>query len=455
MRVNMIDVNDLVEVEKGNLYNVAFGLSKKTNLFFPENIFNGTSLELSDEKKIPMQDIPIHNLYLPLCKMSISYVIPPTHRMSCTQENVYTICFVYNNVKKYNETKKREFDIKFFMAVKTYDNLLKTTYVVHDKKRKKDIIESCALNDEMFLRLQQRTLFTKNIYYQIQKDPKSWSPKWFPIFDSKIASNPKKIKDGIEVGELTMLHSVGKVLRDHFFRNNVYSFRDENLFHYMPHWMHRSNERLLYINGFLNLKPQTSQFKVIDPSIEKDEKFQLVHEKFRQKKILYLDFEFVNNFVYLCGIRTFDGEEHVFWSSTVESELWIPLYEFLNERKDHIILYYHADRAKYIHLYNECKRESDILFVSNWIDLKYFITNYCEFRGSFTHSIKDIIKSISLAKLIQNPYDDIPCDNGFDSLLFYQKYLETRDAELKNQIIEYNLKDCLVQELVLKEIICL
>ena len=63
MRVNMIDVNDLVEVEKGNLYNVAFGLSKKTNLFFPENIFNGTSLELSDEKTIPMQDIPIHNLY--------------------------------------------------------------------------------------------------------------------------------------------------------------------------------------------------------------------------------------------------------------------------------------------------------------------------------------------------------------------------------------------------------
>ena len=150
----------------------------------------------------------------------------------------------------------------------------------------------------------------------------------------------------------------------------------------------------------------------------------------------------------------------VFWTDENETQLFEKLYNFLETKSDHAIVYYHADLSYYKKLWKSYFDATHWTTIgqpstSNWYDLKYVVQEFCSFRGAYTFSIKDIIKSYSSMNLCENPYeteDENTCTNGLESIFLFQEYRKTKQCLIKEKLIQYNINDCIVQKIILDDI---
>ena len=195
---------------------------------------------------------------------------------------------------------------------------------------------------------------------------------------------------------------------------------------------------------------------VVDPQIKDDPLFIKTLSHFQSSTILYLDFEYIhesgNTFIYLTGITDHNDESVVFWEHQSDEIHFEKLYHFLQDHSDYIIVYYQADKSQYESM---AKKYNIHVDTSNWVDLKYFTKTFCAFRGCFTSSVKDIIHSFSENGVYHNPYNgDDTCNNGLDSISMFLNYRsDPTQQTLREKLILYNYEDCVVQRVILKQII--
>ena len=425
-------------------------LQKKVVNIFPsateENVF------LPNTERIIPYGIPyISNIYSFPFRFFIEHLI-------CEENSSYRVTFVKD--AKYSKT---YYSIQFVLTFLTFDNVYSDYYLLYDLKTQTMEKRSCDISVERFCEIQKEILFVKTIYYNINKNPTSWRPKYFPIFSSsnEIINNYTKREHAELVGELSLLNNIGKRLRTKLHEKGILNFFDPNLFLELGEKVAKRNKNILYINHHLSEKPKSEEWKYIDMCIKNDEKFKNLHEKWKQGKILYLDFEqdTINSFVYLCGIVDSHLLKSVFWDDHEEEFLFERLYRFLETRSDHAIVYYSIDLSYYKKLWikffgldhwNKNGQKS----ISNWYDLKYLTQEFCSFRGAYTFSIKDIIKTYSSVNACENPYDgqDDACNDGLESIFLFQEYQETKEKTIKEKLIEYNINDCIVQKIILEDI---
>ena len=74
--------------------------------------------------------------------------------------------------------------IQFILTFLTFDNVYSDYYLLYDLKTQTMEKRSCDISVERFCEIQKEILFVKTIYYNINKNPTSWCPKYFPIFSS-------------------------------------------------------------------------------------------------------------------------------------------------------------------------------------------------------------------------------------------------------------------------------
>jgi hypothetical protein len=457
---SFLKFNDFKKYISKNLYDIFFEqLSMKQKCPFtkvPPRVFPGIPMETislsSTERTIPPYIPIVSFLYCPMFKFSIDYLIFQKEYKS------YVITFI-------EETNSSLFqDIQFILSILSYDNICKEFYFLYDLKTHSVRKQKCEVTPEKFFELQKKIMFIKTIYYQIHKDPLDWSPKYFPIFSSsdEIIKNEKKRKHAQQVGELTLLNNIGEKARVKLHQKGIYTFFDSRLLQELGPKVAKKNRNILYINNHLEKKPKKEEWKYVDPLIYQDKRCNNLFQKRKEGKILYLDFEqdSTDSFVYLCGIIDSHMSKFVFWTDESETQLFEKLYNFLKTKSDHAIVYYHADLSYYKKLWKSYFDATHWMKVgepstSNWYDLKYVAQEFCSFRGAYTFSIKDIIKSYSSMNLCENPYeteDENTCTNGLESIFLFQEYRKTKQYLIKEKLIQYNINDCIVQKIILDDI---
>lgn len=453
--------NDFKKYLSNNFYDIffertpskeKFPFTKSSPILFPGTPMERISLSTT-QRTIPPYLPIVSDLYCHLFKFSVDYLVFQK------EYNSYVVTFV----EKPNSSVLQ--DIQFILSVLSYDNICKEFYFLYDLKTHTVRKQICEISPERFFELQKKIMFIKTIYYQIHKDPLVWSLKYFPIFSSsdEIIKNDKKRKHAEQVGELTLLNNIGEKARLKLHQKEIYSFFDPRLFQELGPKIAKKNRNILYINHHLEEKPKKEEWKYVDPLIRLDKKCHTLLQKQKEGKILYLDFEqdSTDSFVYLCGIIDSHMSEFVFWTDDNEIQLFEKLYKFLESKSDHAIVYYHADLSYYKKLWKSYFDASHWLkfgepSISNWYDLKYVVQEFCSFRGAYTFSIKDIIKSYSSMNICENPYetdDENTCTNGLESIFLFQEFRKTKEHSIKEKLIQYNINDCIVQKIILEDIL--
>ena len=400
---------------------------------------------------LPPSKYPYFQLFLPTFSCSIEYVFP-------SENNQFMVCF-WEKHKKWTPQKMNERDdirqlhsVQVLMAHLCYQNIQSDVYTVKTKDTEFKMKVNLSMED--LLEMQKKIFFIKYIYYQIHRNPTSWSSSFYPLFQ-KDFQNKEKITHGIAVAELSLLSGVGPENRQKLHEDGIVSIKD--LSEDDP--LIRNNENRLLINGLHPTKtldcPDT--WVLVDPRIKDDPLFIKTLSHFQSSTILYLDFEYIHEsgktLIYLTGITNHDDEPIVFWDHHSEKTLFGKLYHFLQDHSDSIIVYYQADKSQYESM---AKKYNVHVDTSNWVDLKYFTKTFCAFRGCFTSSVKDIIHSFSENGVYHDPYNgNDTCNNGLDSISMFFNYRSNpvQQETLREKLILYNYEDCVVQRVILTQII--
>ena len=400
---------------------------------------------------LPPSTSPYFQLFLPTFSCIIEYVFP-------TEDNQFIVSF-WEKRKKWTPQKMNERDdirqlhsVQVLMAHLCYQNIQCDFYIVQTKDTKFQMKVNLSMDD--LFEMQKKIFFIKYIYYQIHKNPTSWSPSFYPLFQ-KDFQNKEKITHGIAVSELSLLSGVGVERRQKLHEDGIFSIKD------LPEDdpLIRNNENRLLINGIHPTKKMdcSETWVLVNPQINDDPLFIKTLSHFQSSTIFYLDFEYIHEsgktLIYLTGITNHDDESILFWDHQSEKILFEKLYHFLQDHSDYIIVYYQADKSQYESM---AKKYNIHVDTSNWVDLKYFTKTFCAFRGCFTSSVKDIIHSFSENGVYHNPYNgDDTCNNGLDSISMFLNYRSdpVQHETLREKLILYNYEDCVVQRVILKQII--
>ena len=170
----------------------------------------------------------------------------------------------------------------------------------------------------------------------------------------------------------------------------------------------------------------------------------------------FFDFRKSDTLEYLYGIAYKDTEGQL----TFKGDLWaedeyeerIIFNKFVEWMQKRITKYpdlkiYHYAHYEITSLRNSAKKFAsfedvieDWVYTGRFVDL-YQVVRKCLLIGKDSYSLKRVEEVAGFNR-------ELDLKSGFDSIFYFEKYLDTKDPELKKEILTYNKDDCFATEVV-------
>jgi len=160
---------------------------------------------------------------------------------------------------------------------------------------------------------------------------------------------------------------------------------------------------------------------------------------------VYVDFELIDNKIYLIGASTFiDGvyTHHRFFAQSLHP---IHILDNMTSFRDwletlpasHVVLYWYAEQR----FWNACTNAPRLSF-EKWIDMcKVFQNIPILVRGCFTFKLKHVVKWMNTHGCITTVFPD-ECATAQQSMTIAARYFTTRDDTDYTALCTYNEVDC-------------
>jgi hypothetical protein len=201
------------------------------------------------------------------------------------------------------------------------------------------------------------------------------------------------------------------------------------------------------INAILDINRNTSQdwIKIHDQV----GLYSLVHEPV--DTFCYVDFEWVNNSIYLIGLFDNVVGYQALWADTLtdSQDIVKTFEEIIGDRP---IVYWYAEKTRWK---SEMERLQHVTTIkeSQWMDLHRIFHDGIVVRGAFDFKLKNVAKAFFDQGHMPYFIDDFECQNGADSIILAQEYYKTRSPETRDNIEKYNRFDCESLSVITKKIL--
>lgn len=177
---------------------------------------------------------------------------------------------------------------------------------------------------------------------------------------------------------------------------------------------------------------------------------------FHRRKInLFIDFETIDQKIYLIGIGKYDDRNHYTFEylmakSLKDDDLKILIEEFdryLSELSSKItiekIFYWHAEITIIKTIHSKFEWPIGRLLDYQWVDIcRLFRETPILIRNCFNFKLKNIWKYLRQHGCINTNAPPNDCGNGLQSIDIAQQYYKNRNESLKEALISYNRFDC-------------
>jgi len=170
----------------------------------------------------------------------------------------------------------------------------------------------------------------------------------------------------------------------------------------------------------------------------------------------FYDFRTSDTLEYLYGIAYKDKDSNLIFKDDLwaedEFEEKIIFTKFVEWMQKRIAKYpnlkiYHYAHYEITSLRNSAKKFAifedvieDWVFTGRFVDL-YQVVRKCLLIGKDSYSLKRVEEVAGFTR-------ELDLKSGFDSIFYFEKYLDTKDPELKKEILTYNKDDCFATEVV-------
>lgn len=297
------------------------------------------------------------------------------------------------------------------------------------------------------------TMYINNNYKTIDLDNIKNNPDFYPNMNcDSIGFNKYKQDLAIELGEHTLITGVTQNAKKKAHSRLICSFKDLN---YTPEEIVASYgyEKSKLANGIKNIirvnRPDCTDIILWKDKDKGYKPFQI----FKNKNKIFLDFETLNDKIFLTGFYYNDGAFYKYIADNIkciDSEIKL-LNDFHNIYKklgEPIILYWYADYGIYK---RACTRNGVDTIVEKfkWIDMyKIFKENEIAVKDCYDYKLKKISNAMTKHNFI-NCVNNSSCLNGTDAInhakvLYDSTTSDETKTKIQNSVIEYNRLDCLM-----------
>lgn len=252
----------------------------------------------------------------------------------------------------------------------------------------------------------------------------------------------RRWETALALGDITMLWKCNDAHRERAKAHGIVSWRDERL---TPELLGFDNpmdidvlNRILKINRCQD----PTQWILKDPRLH--DVFPIL-STYGSKTNLFIDFEYVDDLVYMIGI--FDGSTRQYtslWAQELSPQGTDRLYhsfsEFLRQIPCHKLCWYWYAEDKVLKKANQSFADCE------WWDL-WKISRHVAVKRAFDFSLKSFVRALFLQNKIPFSYDDeygSACQNGQASIQLAKSFYASScsDLVLKQDLESYNQKDC-------------
>jgi hypothetical protein len=248
--------------------------------------------------------------------------------------------------------------------------------------------------------------------------------------------NKEKKEFANEIGELTLLWGITDKQRQIAFKQNVYSWKDDNF-----------TSELIGFNGYKkNILDNILKINRCNKNwININQNEHILNIFHSNKTNIYIDFEYTNDYLYLIGVY-YKNNYYSFWMNHLdeneEEKNLITFNTFLNKININCnIIYWYAEKNKYI---NKCNQYNLSYQCNDWIDFcKLLKSGPITIKYAFDFKLKSIINALYHNNKINYKYSDLECQNGLESIELANQFYSTFDFNIKESIEKYNKMDCI------------
>lgn len=175
---------------------------------------------------------------------------------------------------------------------------------------------------------------------------------------------------------------------------------------------------------------------------------------------VFIDIEYdIHGTVYLIGLYSNLTDYIAFWSfdPDTEKQMWLNLLVTLKSLPPYRICYWYMEKQKIMERFDLL----DISIPDHWDQERHWFDLYKVFRNgpivlkhAFSFSLKSIVHALYKLGFITLNYDDLECQDGQQSLLWYKKMTTIscppeEKLQCQHDLEEYNRIDCLVLDQIL------
>jgi uncharacterized protein len=170
----------------------------------------------------------------------------------------------------------------------------------------------------------------------------------------------------------------------------------------------------------------------------------------------FYDFRKSDTLEYLYGVAYKDENSDLIFKDDLwaedEFEEKIIFSKFINWMQERISKYpdlkiYHYAHYEITSLRNSAKKHAlyediveDWIVTGRFVDL-YTVIRKCFLIGKDSYSLKRVEEVAGFKR-------ELDLKSGFDSIFYFERYLDSRDPEIKEEILTYNKDDCFATEVV-------
>ena len=288
-------------------------------------------------------------------------------------------------------------------------------------------------------------LKTNFVKYKLQ----GLQPRYFPqFFHSGVLSDCYKIQDGIDCGEISLLYNCGKSLREKCHQKQIFSFRDERFLDQLTSRMKPIVQRILTVNS-----KNFPDWKIIDKELYQNQDFIQSQRAHEENKIYYIDLEFTNKKMYLCGFYDNHNEFEYIWEPYCNKTFMMKLISFLQDHSDCIFIYYSAEVKKIKEYIRKLNLVVEDTFFDKFKDLYVFLSKYTAFSDCYDYKLKTITKGFQKKGKLTSGYEEGECQSGTESIEIFENYLLFKNTDDQTKIIDYNKLDCFHQKIIFEELL--
>jgi len=333
-------------------------------------------------------------------------------------------------------------------------NALITYFCQGDQRiSKKHVVEISPLGAMCYIPVAPLSTLSRDVhrvrtlkYMSPFLDMKTLPPKLYPnVKTAKKTKMPwfdRMWKTAVDVGEITLLWYCGMRERNLCFEQGVFSWRDPR-FHPTLAGM-KNATRIEILERIVEANRSDKEWEVIvDENV-------LVH--FQEvvktdKDHLYIDFEYIEDHVYLIGLWNASDKTHTaLWDVDNNGTIWDRLNEYLQSlEQPYIVWYWYAEK-------NKCVSVAAPVDLTCWKDM-CDAAKYMGMKGVFDFSLKSFVRSMYANGRLPFSYDDMECSDGGASIDLARRYFEDGDDEIRETLEKYNRCDCEAMWYVHQEIV--